>query len=109
MRDILKLVSTEQARADYLERQIHHMGSIPRPPPDVSSNGIAPQSQDETFRPQSRGATPVIKNARADMEQQQLGAAYCKNLQKQVQEYCQKNKAKKKTGVGVPQNCSGRF
>ena len=41
VRDIIELVSTEQARADYLERQIQHMGNIPRPPPDVSSNGLA--------------------------------------------------------------------
>ena len=62
--DILEPASTEQARADYLERQIQHMGSITRPPPDMSSNGLAPQSQDETYRPQSRGPTPVIENAR---------------------------------------------
>ena len=72
------------------------MSGIPRPPPDVSFNGLASQSQDETYRPQSRGATPVIENARVDMEQQQLGAAYCENLQKQVQEYCQRNKTKRK-------------
>ena len=40
--DILEPVSTEQATADYLERQIQLMGSIPRPPPDVSFNGLAP-------------------------------------------------------------------
>ena len=72
VRDILYPVSTEQARADYLERQIQCMGSIPRPPPDVTFNGLAPQSQDETYRPQSREAAPVIENARVVMEQQQL-------------------------------------
>ena len=44
VRDILEPISTEPARADYLERQIQHMGSITRPPPDMSSNGLAPQS-----------------------------------------------------------------
>ena len=36
--DILEPASTEQARVDYLERKIQHMGSITRPPPDMSSN-----------------------------------------------------------------------
>ena len=76
LRGILEMVSTEQARADHLERQILHMGSISMPPSDVPSKGSAPQSQDETYRPRSRGTTPVIENTRADMEQQQLGAAY---------------------------------
>ena len=70
VRYILEPVSTEQVRADYLERQIQHMGSIPRPAPDVSSNGLAPQSRDETCRPQSKGATPVIENVRVDMGQE---------------------------------------
>ena len=96
VRDILEPVSTEQTRADYLESQIQHMGSIPRPPPDVSSNGLASQSQDETYRPQSGGATPVIENARVDMGQQQMGAATNDDLQKQVQEYYQKNKTRRK-------------
>ena len=60
------------------------MGSIPRSPPDVSSNGLVPQSHDETYRPQSRGATPVIENARIDMGQQQMGAVTHDNLQKQI-------------------------
>ena len=30
------------------------------------------------------------------MGQQQMGAAACDNLQKQVQEYCQKNKTRRK-------------
>ena len=51
VRDILEPASTEQARVDYLERQIQHMSSITRPAPDMSSNELAPQSQDETYRP----------------------------------------------------------
>ena len=94
--DILKPASTEQARVDYLERQIQHMGSITRPPPDMSFNGLAPQSQDETCRPQSRRPTPVIDNARVVMGQQQMEAATHDNLQRQVQEYCQKNKTRRK-------------
>ena len=47
--DILAPASTEQARADYLERQIQHMGSITSPPPEMSSNGLAALSQDETY------------------------------------------------------------
>ena len=96
VRDILEPVSNEQAIADYLEKQIQHMGSITRPPLDMSSNGLAPQSQDETYRPQSRRATSVIQNATVDMGQQQMGAATHDNLQKQVQEYCQKNKTRRK-------------
>ena len=42
VRDILQPASTEQATVDYLERQIQHMGSITRPPPDMSSNELAP-------------------------------------------------------------------
>ena len=72
------------------------MGSITSPPPDVSSKGLAPQSQDETYRPQSRGATPLIENARVDMGQQKMQAATHDNLQKQVQEYGQKNKTRRK-------------
>ena len=94
--DILEPASTEQARVDYLERQIQHMGSITRPPPDMCSNGLAPQSQDETYRPQSRGATPVIENVRVVMGQQQMKAVTHDNLQRQVQEYCQKNKTTRK-------------
>ena len=60
------------------------MGSITRPPPDMSSNGLAPQSQDVTYRSQSRRATPVIENARVVM--------------RQVQEYCQENKTRRKQG-----------
>ena len=76
------------------------MGSITIPPPNVSSNGLAPQNQDETYRPQSRGATPVIENARDDMGQQQMGAATHDDLQKQVQEYCQKNNSRRKEEWG---------
>ena len=60
------------------------------------ANGLAPQSLNETYRPQSRGAKPVIENARVDMGQQQMGAAAHDTLQKQVQEYCQKNKTRRK-------------
>ena len=74
VRDILELVSTEQARPDCLERQIQHIGSIPRSPPDVSSNGLVPQSQDGAYRPQSRGMTPVIENTRDERGQQKMGA-----------------------------------
>ena len=95
VRDILEPVSSEQARADHLERQNLHMGSIPTPPLDVPSNGLAPQSQDETYRPRNRGTTPIIENARADMEQQQLAVAYYEDLQRQVQEYCQRNGTKR--------------
>ena len=93
--DTLEPAFTEQARVDYLERQIQHMGSITRQPPDMSSNGLAPQSQDETYRPQSRGATPVIESAGVVMGQQQIKAATRDNLQRQVQEYCQMNKTRK--------------
>ena len=72
------------------------MGSITRPPPDMSCNELAPQSQDETYRPQSRGATPVIENVRVAMGQQQMNVVTHDTLQRQVQEYCQKNKAKRK-------------
>ena len=92
MRDILEPASTEQVRVDYQERQIQHMHSIPRPPPDMSSNGLTPQSQDEAYRPQSRVATPAIENARVVMDQQQMEAATHDNLQRQIQEYCQKNR-----------------
>ena len=44
VRDILEPASTEQARVDYLERLIQHMGSLTRPPPDMSSNELVPQS-----------------------------------------------------------------
>ena len=94
--DILAPASTEQARVDYLERKIQDMGSITRPPPDMSSNGLAPQSQDETYRPQSRRKTPVIENARVVMGQLQMEAITHDNLQRQVQEYCQKNKTRRK-------------
>ena len=61
VRDILELVSTEQARADHLERQILHMDSIHMTAPDVPSKGSAPQSQDGTYRPWSRGTTPIMR------------------------------------------------
>ena len=96
VKDILEPASNEQARVDYLERQIQQMGSITRPPPDMSSNELALQSQDETYRPQSTGATPLIENVRVAMGQQQMKVVTHDTLQRQVQEYCQKNKAKRK-------------
>ena len=84
VKDILESASTEQARADYLERQIQHMGSITSPPPDMSSNKLALQSQGGTYRPQSRGATPIIENVRVAMGQQQMKAVTHDTLQRQV-------------------------
>ena len=72
------------------------MGSMPRQPPDVFSNGLSPQCQDETYRPQSRGETSIIENARVDIGQQQIGDATHDDLQEQVQQYCQKNKIRRK-------------
>ena len=66
--DILEPASAEQAKADYPERQLQHIGSITRSPPDMSTNGLTDQSQDETYRPQSRGTTPVIENVRVLMQ-----------------------------------------
>ena len=62
----------------------------------MSSNELAPQSQDESYRPQSKGATPVIENVRVVVGQQQMKAVTHDILQRQVQEHCQKNKAKRK-------------
>ena len=55
VRDILEHISNEQDRVNYLERQMQHMGSIPRPPPDMSPDESTPQGQNVTYRPQSRG------------------------------------------------------
>ena len=99
MRDILEPTFTEKARVDYLEIQIQHMGSIPRPPPDMSSNELTPQSQDETYIPQGKGATPVNENVRVVMGQQQMKAVTHDTLHRQVQEYSQKNKTRRKKEV----------
>ena len=95
VKDILEHASNEQARVDYIERQMQHMGSIPKPPLDMSSYESAPQSQDVTYRPQSREATPVVGHDRVKC-QQQTGTVTHDNLQKQVQEYCQENRVKGK-------------
>ena len=42
-RDILEPASNEQARADYLERQMQHMGSISRLPSDMSPHELVTQ------------------------------------------------------------------
>ena len=62
----------------------------------MSSNRSAPQSQDETYRSQSRRATSAVENARVVMGQQPMGTVTHDNLQRQVQEYCQKNKTRRK-------------
>ena len=48
VRDILEPASNEQARADYLERQMRHMSSISRLPSDIPPPELATQRQDIT-------------------------------------------------------------
>ena len=43
VRDILEPASNEQARADYLERQMRHMSSISRLPSDIPPLELATQ------------------------------------------------------------------
>ena len=71
------------------------MGSISRLPSDMSPHELINQNQDLNCKPQSREATPVVGPDRVK-GQQQTGTIPHNKLQKQVQEYCQENRVKRK-------------
>ena len=87
VRDILEPTSNEQARADYFERQMRHMGSMSRLLSDILPPEVVTQRQDITQRPQSREATPQERYGR-NRDQQETGAVTHDSLQRRVQEYC---------------------
>ena len=70
VRDILEPTSNEQARTDYLERQIRHMSSISRLPSDIPTLELATQRQDITQESQSREAASEERYDRNKDQQQ---------------------------------------
>ena len=91
VRDILEPTSDEQARADYLERQLKHMGSISRLPSNVSPPVLITQIPDR----QSREVTSEERYSR-NRGQTQTGAVTHDSLQKRVQDYCWENRVGRK-------------
>ena len=91
VRDILQPISNKQAWADYLERQLKHMGSISRLPSDV------PPPVETTHRPekQCREATSEERYSRNE-GQIQTGVITHDSLQKRVQDYCWENRVRRK-------------
>ena len=91
VRDILESTSNEQARADYLERQLKHMGSISRLPSNVPPPVLITQRPERW----NREATSEERYSR-NKDQTQTGAVTHDCLQKRVQDYCWENRVRRK-------------
>ena len=91
IRDILELTSNKQARPDYLERQLKHMGSISRLPSDVPPPVLTTQIPDRW----SREVTSEERYGR-NKDLTQTGVVTSDSLQKRGQDYCQENRVRRK-------------
>ena len=85
----------EQARADYLERQMTHMSSISRLPSDIPPLELATQRQDITQESWSREVESEERYDR-NKDQQQTRMVNYSRLQKRVQDFCQENRVRRK-------------
>ena len=93
--DILESTSNEQARAEYLEKQMRHMSNISRLPSDIPPLELATQRQDITQGSQSREVASEERYDR-NRDQQQIGTVTDDSLQKRVQDFCQENRVRRK-------------
>ena len=91
VRGILEPTSNEQARADHLERQLKHMGSISRLQSDVPPPVLITQRPDR----QSTEVTSEDRYSR-NKDQTQTGAVTHDSLQKRAQDYCWENRVRSK-------------
>ena len=82
VRDLLESTSNEQARADYLERQMIHMSSISR----LTSENL------ENLRVEAASEERYDRNK----DQQQTRTVTHDSLQKRVQDFCQENRVRRK-------------
>ena len=89
VRYIVELTPIEQARAEYLERQ---MGSISRLPSDI------PSLEDELVQRQVKQRKEAMSEEKYNRNQSQqcIGTVVPDNLQERVQNYCWENKVKRK-------------
>ena len=92
VRYILEPTSNEQARADYLERQMRQMSSISGLPSDI------PLLEDITTQRQDRWSKETISEEgySRNRNQQQAGIGTHDSLQQRVQSYCQENRVRRK-------------
>ena len=92
VRDILELTSNEQARADYLEKQMRQMSSISRLPSNMLS------LKDELVQRQDKLSKEAISEEEysRNRSQQLMGIVVPDSLQERVQNYCWENKVRSK-------------
>ena len=90
--DILEPTSNEQARANYLERQMGQMSSISGLPSDM------PPLEDIPTQKQGKQSQEVISEEESNRNgnQQQVGTIVHDSLQERVQNYCQENRVRRK-------------
>ena len=92
VRDILEPTSNEQARADYLEKQMRQMSSISRLSSDMPPlEDITAQRQDRWSK-ESTSEEGYSRNR----NQQQAGIVTHDSLQERVQNYCWENRVRRK-------------
>ena len=92
VRDILQLTPNEQVRAEYLERQLRQMGSIPRLPSDM------PSLKDELVQIQDKQRKEAMfeEEYNRNRSQQTVETVVPDRLQERIYNYCQENKVKRK-------------
>ena len=92
VRDILEPTSNEQARADYLEKQMRQMSSISGLPSDML------HLEDITAQRQDRQSKETISEEgySRNRNQQQAGMLTHGSLQERVQNYCWENRVRRK-------------
>ena len=90
--DILEPTSNEQARADYLEKQMRQMSSISRLPSNMPSLEDVPTQR---LDGQSKEAISEEEYSR-NRTQQQVGIMVHGSLQERIQNYCWENKVRRK-------------
>ena len=90
--DILEPTSNEQARANFLEKQIRQMSSISGLPSDM------PPLEDIPTQKQSKWSQKVIfeEESNRNRNQQQVGTIVHDSLHKRVQNVCQENRFRRK-------------
>ena len=82
--DILEPTSNEQARANYLEKQIRQMTSVSRLPSDMPFRKDIPTQQGDKW---SQGVV-FEEESNRNSNQQPVGTMVTDSLQERVQKYC---------------------
>ena len=90
--DILEPTSNEQARANYLEKQMRQMSSIFGLPSDIPPLEDIPTQRQDRWSRETISEEEYSRNS----NQQQVGIVTHDSLQERVQNYCQENRARRK-------------